>query len=300
MRSTSNGIGPRGEASPSTGSALPQLSQLLERIEATVGEGTGEVRVFGEQGPIGAVYVERGEVCWAVDLHSSMTLARRLCERSDVSVDRLRDTVADCLRTGQPLGETLVSRGVVTAEALRDVLFNHTSEALHRVSGSARDVRFARRTRSYDPRFRFASIDVLVHVACMASPVRAARAAAILESACGDHASGFAFSREFGGAGIVVAHMRGSDVPVVDILRLYEEATRLDMSCLRTVAHHRSVVLLGDDLSGTFVWRDGPFLVLGRTVGASSFARMLSFLRESDPSSQTSPIGLAPAGSTRI
>ncbi|HRG95140.1 MAG TPA: hypothetical protein PLR99_02755 [Polyangiaceae bacterium] len=261
-------------------------------MEALVGSETGELAILADDGLIGTVYIEQGEICWAVDRRSSVTLAQRLCARSDVPVERLRETVDECLRTKEPLGETLVARGLVSAEALREVLFEHTSDALCRVSFAARELRFNPRARSYDPRFRFSGVDLVTHVARRWSPVWASHAEAVLAAACGDYASGFGFVREFGKPGLLVAHVRGTGLPVTGLPALYEDAAHVEVSCQRAFMRYRSVLFVNEEHSGTVVWRDGPVLFVGRTSGAAHLARMVAYLREHQPPSQTSSIGL--------
>lgn len=262
-------------------------------MQDLVGGETGELTILSDDGPIGTAYIEDGEICWAVDRRSSVTLAQRLCAHSEVPMERLRATVEECMRTGEALGETLVARGLVSAEVLREVLFQHTGDALCRVSFAASELVFAPRSRSYDPRFRFSGVDVVTYVARRWSPVWASHAEAVLAAACGDYAAGFGFVREFGKAGMLVAHLRGAELPVAGLPLLYEDAARVEVTCQRTFMRHRSVVLVNDEHAGTVIWRDGPVLFVGRTKGAAHLGRMVTYLREQEPASQTSSIGLS-------
>lgn len=79
----------------------------------------------------GALLVEHGRVCWAISQRYQVRLTDILiAEQSTLSAERLDEVVALCQRERMPLGETLLSRGLVSLPVLHRALLRHTCEAL--------------------------------------------------------------------------------------------------------------------------------------------------------------------------
>lgn len=290
------------EAPPSVGvarngSAL--VARLLEHVESIAGGQTGEVGVSGGSARIGTIYVEAGQICWAAEVGSGRTLTERLLRRGTLERNELEATFRHCQQTGAPLGEVLVERGHLTADAFRAALREHTWEALLGFAHLAGDLTFAARQRSYDPKFRFSACDLLLAAARRFSPEAVARATALLGRACGEGASGIAFNAELGGERWLVARVGECGFSASDLAVLSELASSLVLLGQRIGPYHEATALLGTSGDGTFVWRDGPLLLLARTGSDSASKTMLASLAElGGPVSQTSPLGLEPTGGT--
>lgn len=275
------------------GSSL--VARLLEHVESIASGQTGEVDVCGDSARIGTIYVEAGEICWAAEVGSGRTLTERLLRRGSLGRGELEATFRHCQQTGAPLGEVLVERGHLTADAFRAALREHTWEALLGFAHLAGDLTFAARQRSYDPKFRFSACDLLLAAARRFSPEAVARATSVLELACGESASGMAFNTELGGERWLVASVGECGFSATDLAVLSELAGSLVLLGQRIGPYHEATALFGANGDGTFVWRDGPLLLLARTGSASASRTMLASLGAlGGPVSQTSPIGLEP------
>lgn len=106
--------------SPLTGESFHRLATALAGVEAQ----TAMLRVHGEDG-VGGVFVDEGRIAWAVAPGTSRFLADRLVS---AGVDRqiIRELVDEGRRTGVPLGQIVVSRGLMSAGAFAELLFEHT------------------------------------------------------------------------------------------------------------------------------------------------------------------------------
>ena len=105
----------------------PLVSQSFHRLAtslAEVGAQTAMLRVHGEDG-VGGVFVDEGRIAWAVAPGTRRFLADRLV---NAGVDQriIRELVDEGRRTGVPLGQMVVSRGLMCAGAFAELLFEHT------------------------------------------------------------------------------------------------------------------------------------------------------------------------------
>ena len=119
----------------------------------------GELLVHGDD-VNGVVFVERGRICWAAARGLARRLTELLLDRAPAA--KLEELFRECQARGAPLGETLVDRGIVSAEDLRSALFVHTAESLTALC--RRPARMAWRARSghgYSPRFTFTTTELL-------------------------------------------------------------------------------------------------------------------------------------------
>lgn len=125
----------------------------------------GELVVNGADGPRGAVFIERGRICWAAARGLARRLTELLGERSTLDPHAMESVFRTCKEQHIPLGEHLVSRGVLSASDLRDALLQHTIESLgHLCSSDARASWVPRAGKSYSPRFTFATSELLAHI----------------------------------------------------------------------------------------------------------------------------------------
>jgi hypothetical protein len=157
---------------------------------------TGEIVVSGVDGPKGAVFVERGRVCWA----AARGLARRLSEllgsRAAIGAHAMEEVFVTCKAERIPLGEHLVSRGLLRSEDLREALLQHTVECLHQLcTPDARAAFSLRSGRGYSPRFTFATTELLAHLGAATHPDVAARLRPVLEASFGEEGWAAAFVR---------------------------------------------------------------------------------------------------------
>jgi hypothetical protein len=122
----------------------------------------GELLVHADDAS-GVVFVERGRICWAAARGLARRLTELLLDRAPgIDAANLEDVFRDCHARSVPLGETLVERGIVSADDLRSALLVHTAESLTALC--RRESRMAWHARSgpgYSPRFTFTTTELL-------------------------------------------------------------------------------------------------------------------------------------------
>ncbi len=190
-----------------------RLCALLELIDEVHAGESGSI-VFGG-GSKGIVLVQSGRVCWAAAPALAARLSHRL--RRDASIDdgQLAAIFRECRESGTPFGETLVARGVVTFEALRTALLQHTAEALLHLAEEPSplwvpssllpsSLSLPLSMDRYDRSLTFPSAELLTHSADGWWGPLAAEARNELAAAIGDRAVGLAFLRDTGTRGAIV------------------------------------------------------------------------------------------------
>lgn len=138
------------------------LAQQLDALTLGPEPPTGTLELPG----FGSVYVQGGRLCWAAAPGLRRRLTDLLSEQQEppLAAARLEAIYRECVRSGAPLGQALVERGVVTAEQLRAALLQHSAESLAFVAAGARVVEPRWRAcagQGYAPRFTFTSAEVL-------------------------------------------------------------------------------------------------------------------------------------------
>ncbi len=116
----------------------------------------------GERLLNGAVFVEGGRICWAAASGLSRRLTQLLVFSSGVDEVTMEGHFRACSQRGVPLGEHLVSAGIISADDFRHALLIHTAESLNRLcEEGARAIWVPRDGAGYSPRFTFTSAELL-------------------------------------------------------------------------------------------------------------------------------------------
>lgn len=180
-----------------------RLCALLEMVDEVHAGESGSI-VFGG-GSKGIILVQSGRVCWAASPALAARLSHRL--RRDGSIDdrQLAAIFRECRESGKPFGETLVARGVVTFEALRTALLQHTAETLLHLAGEPSplwvpsSLSLPSSMDRYDRSRTFPSAELLTHSTDGWWGPLAAEARNELAAAIGDRDTvGLAFLRDTG------------------------------------------------------------------------------------------------------
>jgi hypothetical protein len=185
-------VHPAEEAEP-----FARLCALLELVDEVHAGESGSI-VFGG-GSEGIILVQSGRVCWAASPGLAARLSHRL--RRDAAIDdgRLAAIFRECRESGKPFGETLVARGVVTFDALRTALLQHTAEALLQLAAEPSPRWVPSPVDRYDRSLTFPSAELLAHSADGWWGPLAAEARNELAEAIGNRATvGLAFLRDVG------------------------------------------------------------------------------------------------------
>lgn len=125
-------------------------------------EMTGELVVTqGEDRVRGAIFIERGRVCWAAAHGLAPRLTELLIAQSGVDTTTMQRLYRECRKDGLPLGEQLVARGIVSAEQLRSALAQHTVESIDALCVGEATARFRPRAGGYNPQFTLNTSEIL-------------------------------------------------------------------------------------------------------------------------------------------
>lgn len=111
----------------------------------------------------GAVFVERGRVCWAAARGLAPRLTQLLREPSGLDAPAMENLYRRCKLEGAPLGEFLVARGIVRPDDLRAALLQHTTESLDALCDERALASWWPRPGGYNARFTFKTSELLAH-----------------------------------------------------------------------------------------------------------------------------------------
>jgi hypothetical protein len=171
---------------------------LLEEIEALPEAATGAL-VFGPPSQ-GTVLVENGRICWA----GAQGMERRLAELLRTYADeppeskRIEDVYKRCKRESIPVVKALVDSGLVSLDGLREVIRQHTSEALialTREPPTEPPSWVPHKAHSYDAKFTFEPVELLVSIGGVCHPDLAVRAKLDIEGLLRSGVYAVAFAR---------------------------------------------------------------------------------------------------------
>jgi hypothetical protein len=169
--------------------------RILEEVESFGTPATGRLS-FGEHGD---VFVQAQSVCWAVARGAPRRLTDRLRRLKNPPLTRaqLEAVFQKCARESVPVGEALVSAGLVSEAALRYVLLQHVAESIVRLAevGAVHTDFVAHAPAPYDSRFAFTTTEILAGVGAHLDSLSAATARALLSRRPFYERDAFAFLR---------------------------------------------------------------------------------------------------------
>lgn len=258
---------------PEGESTVVAAKRVLERAEA--GGSGALVLQRKDSSLVGAILVERGRVCWAVCNDCPRRLSDMLVEESSsLTHAQVAEVVAECRRTHAPLGETLLSRGLVTQEALHRALLHHTSVSLdHLMRAESSAWTWAPHTQhSYSPMLTFSATEVLVGMSQQLDPERSAKALAVLRATSTPKQRALALQRAAGGR-VPIAHLGCEQLELSALIVISRQADEL--LSVASIADLRMAVLEMDDLSFAAWGQDAVRYVL-LCEGKLAFNRLLA------------------------
>lgn len=143
--------------------SLRSLGDLFTEIDALPARFTGEIRLSRSAGaPLGIVFVEARRVCWAAARGLARRLSDLIAERACMTPAAMETHYRICKEERIPLGEHLVGRGILPADALRTTLLQHTVESLEHVLVTTTSSTFVPRAGGYSPRFTFTTAELMM------------------------------------------------------------------------------------------------------------------------------------------
>jgi hypothetical protein len=143
---------------------LDAAASILDAVQALPRDAAG-VLSFGDRG---VILVEDQRICWAIAQGMTTSLTELLARRRSPPVPRalLERVYKRCRDERRPLGLGLVESGLLTAKETRAAFREHHASALRQLAGAAGEAEFRATSPSCDdPRFSFASAELLVALA---------------------------------------------------------------------------------------------------------------------------------------
>lgn len=181
---------------------MPVTVEAYRAFKMVPSDGIGAlVRKRANGSLIGAMLVQRGRVCWAVCNDCPNRLTDLLVAESEsLTSDQVNALVVECRRDHVPLGETLLSRGLISQPVLHRALLRHTCESLdHLLREEVVPWTWVDHAQSgYDPLLTFSPIEILVGLQTLVNPRAAVHAKDVLDVVVGAGLRGFAIERTHG------------------------------------------------------------------------------------------------------
>lgn len=254
-----------------------RLCLLLESIDQAHAGQSGSL-VFGSASQ-GLVAIQEGRVCWAASPMMRSRLTDRLRHAGTVREHELQLVFRECRATGKPFGETLVAKGMITFEVLRDALLQHNAETLLNLAGLPLPQWQAAAIGHYDQALTFSSAELLTHSADGWWGPVAAEARGKLQAALeGRNATGLSFLRTPGVTdSIVPVGFIGADASSAsELLGIGRAAARAIETCA-PIAGQLVASMSGDDRA-TLIWTDGGAYFLAFCDDRSEMAFIIAHL----------------------
>jgi hypothetical protein len=175
----------------------PTLVRLLRGIDELPRGATGALAFTDCDSRQGTVLIEDRRVCWASapDMENRLTDILRAQSEAPLPPSAFEEVYQECHRKSTPLGETLLTRGLVSSEGLRYALRQHSAEAIARLSSAARLTLTwdSNRTRRYNAQFTFGTSELLCSIGALGLEPKAEEADLTLREVTPDRSVGVAF-----------------------------------------------------------------------------------------------------------
>lgn len=240
------------------------LCGYVDELDADL---AGEIVVVDENESIdGAVFVEKGRVCWVAARGLSRRLSELLGARAQLAAAQMEEHYAACSRLRRPLGEYLVDRGVLSPESFHAALLQHTAESLNALFRKpVKGVWTPRTAGGYCPAFTFATGEVMTRALALDHPQASALAR--------EHRADYLAQGEW-----TAAFARGGARAAPDPIAVFGAAPKLSqtlisvgkwaVSCLDVIEGAQagdSLVWIRSRESSLVTFRRGPVIMAGET-----------------------------------
>jgi len=249
---------------------------LLEELEALPDNATGGL-VF--KSPVqGTLLLENGRVCWA----AAAGMERRLGELIRAYADeppesrRVEDVYKRCKKDSVPVVKALIDSGVVSLDGLRDVVYQHTAEAIVSLAHEPPEeapVWVPHKHQGYDAKFTFDAAELLVGVGSVCHPDLASRARLDFEGLLRSGVYAMAYARTPGdGSPIPLYRSPGSYFKLRDTMALGRWAfSALDV-CNKYSARAKIAATLVDPGEYLVAWHSRGLVSVAQCEDSMSFA----------------------------
>lgn len=134
---------------------ISPLTTLAKHVAASA---TGELIAVGDGVEV-HLYLQAGRIAWGTTTAERFVFRRHLEEHFQIDAGALQETLIDCQKTRRPLGESLITRNVLTLAQVREALRAQVASAVSSLEQCAADqMLFLPRGEnflSYDTRLTF-------------------------------------------------------------------------------------------------------------------------------------------------
>ena len=208
----------------------PAVVEVLTQVEALSPEVSGTLAFGAPTATAGAIFVERGRVCWV----AARGLRRRLRDLlqhhaaiPDADLDRVYER---CRAEGKLLGETLVAEGWLDARDLEAALRWHSAESLAVLCADAAPAIWSPRADGYHPLTSFSPAEVLDDVIARFAPDDVTAAAAELDGLDLPEVRIAAFATDGDRVGLRPVAFHGAGATVTELATLARWARALPLA----------------------------------------------------------------------
>jgi hypothetical protein len=183
-----------------------------------------------------------------------------------------------CRSTKQPLGEALVSSGLVTEGGLRRALRQHNAESLALISMGGvtlEGARWSERKARYDARFTFGPAELLVALCALHQTQLAGQARQWLLQVLGGGGLGIAYTRCIDcSVALPLAQVGAEHLSIGDFIDMGERAERA-MTVANQLAGGTTFATTGPDGSSFVAWQQKDLLYALLCQSRGAMARVL-------------------------
>ena len=172
----------------SSGLRLVRPDDAGRFVDALGHDEVGELVVLREREITGGIFVECGRICWVAAKGRGRHLEELLAVAAGVAPSALSRHYHRCRETKVPLGEDLVARGIVTADALRSALLLHSAECLDLLCAPDTTAQWQPRRRGYSSKFTFSTTELVSRTHALRWPEVVETASSVLATHFRAHA----------------------------------------------------------------------------------------------------------------
>ncbi len=268
------------ESSPGKNGSLQRIADVLVRVDELGHDATGAVVFEGAEGKSGAILLERGRICWAVarGLKRRMVEILRHQEQPPPPASVVEEVFRGCQESGQPFGEALVARGLVSTTGLRKALRQQTAEAISVLAAPRASVLFLKhKNQGYNAQYSFSGAEILVALGALRDVDAAVRATNRLKELLPPEVSGVVFSRGLGAAPVAIGLVERMSLEVVDLANISQWASSaIDISHAVGGNDQVRLVSLSDAFGRSIaLWQDGDLMFAAICPSGKTLARVL-------------------------
>lgn len=260
-----------------TGSwALRAPADVCAFVDDLDGTATGEIAVHGGSDALGSIFVDQGRICWAAARGLARRLSELLAKRAGLAPVAMEAHFLDCKTRRTPLGEHLVSHGVLSPDDLRDALLTHTVESMIALARSdARSTWTPRAGATYNPRFTFGTAELLAEIGGMSHPNVAASVRPLLSTLFDAGEWAVAFVRDSGSASPRPVALQGPIPPAASMVSRMGKWGASILDVTGSFTDEAALFAVARGATSLVVFRHAGSFVVGET-GAHGPARILN------------------------